>query len=98
MGLKDYLERAQNGDDADLKAFTERVLRDGPTEDDLATAHDRWLYQHVVAPAAVESHRRAEVAQLIADAARDMPPIMKGMGALAMSRVIARATRSGSTS
>lgn len=93
MGLKGYLERAQHGDDADLKAFIERVLRDGPTEEDLATAYDRWLYQHVVAPAAVESHRRAEVGRLIEDAAKEMPPIMKGMGALAMSKVIARATR-----
>lgn len=93
MGLKDYLKRAQHGDDADLKAFAERVLKDGPTEEDLATAHDRWLYQHVVAPAAVESHKRVEAARLIADAAKEMPPIMKGTGAFAMSKAIARAMR-----
>ena len=93
MGLKDYLERAQHGDDADLNDFTRRVLQGGPTEEGLATAYDRWLYTNVVAPAAVRSHQRMEIGRLIEGAAKDMLPIMKGTGALAMARTIMRAAR-----
>lgn len=92
MALSDYLESAQRGDDSELKDFARRMLRGDAIDADLVTAYDRWLYAHVITPALGMSEREIETAALIARTAAEMPPIVKGTGAMAATMAVLRAS------